>query len=66
LPVPDATGSPAARIAWTANALVALALSLAGPLSSVTSTAAKLALATMHVAAGAVLTAALPGRNASR
>lgn len=58
--------TPRARTAWTANALVALALSLAGPLSSGATTAAKLALAAMHVATGAVLIAALGSRKPSR
>ncbi len=58
--------TPRARAAWTATALVALALSLAGPLSSGTTTAGKLALAGMHVATAAVLLAALPGRKLSR
>jgi hypothetical protein len=54
--------TPRARAAWTASALVALALSLAGPLSSGATTTAGLALAGMHVATAAVLVAALPGR----
>ena len=58
--------TPRARAAWTGTALAALALSLAGPLSSGTTTGGKLALAGMHVAAAAVLLAALPGRNRSR
>lgn len=58
--------TPRARAAWTANTLVALALSLAGPLSSGATTAAKLALASMHVATAVVLVAALPGRKAFR
>ena len=55
-----------ARAAWTGTALVALALSLAGPLSSGTTTAGQLALAGMHVATAAILLAALPGRAPSR
>ena len=58
--------TPPARAAWTATTLAALALSLAGPLSSGTTTAGKLALAGMHVATAAVLLAALPGRKLSR
>ena len=58
--------TPRARAAWTVNALVALAVSLAGPLTSGTTTAAKLALAGMHVATAVVLVLALPGRRASR
>ncbi len=57
--------TPRARAAWTANALVALAVSLAGPLTSGVTTAAKLALAGMHVATAMVLVFALPGRKAS-
>lgn len=58
--------TPRARAAWTVNAQVALAVSLAGPLTSGTTTAAKLALAGMHVATAVVLVLALPGRRASR
>ena len=55
-----------ARAAWTGTALIALAVSLAGPLSSGTTTAGQLALAGMHIATAAVLLAALPGRKPSR
>jgi hypothetical protein len=58
--------TPRARAVWTPNTLIALALSLAGPLSSGATTAAKLALAGMQVATAAVLVAALPGRTVSR
>jgi peptidoglycan/LPS O-acetylase OafA/YrhL len=47
--------TPQARGAWTLVALVILALSLAGPLGGGTTTAAKTALACMHLAAAAVL-----------
>ncbi len=58
--------TPRARAAWTATVLVALALSLAGPLSAGITTPGRLALAGMHVATAAVLLAALPGRQLSR
>ena len=47
--------TPRARSAWTLVALVVLVLSLAGPLGGGTTTAAKTALACMHMAAAAVL-----------
>ena len=50
-----------ARAVWTATALTVLALSLAGPLSSNATTAAKVALTGMHLAAAAVLIPALTG-----
>jgi hypothetical protein len=58
--------TPRARAAWTVNALVALAVSLAGPLTSGTTTAAKLTLTGMHVATAVVLVLALPDWKASR
>jgi Family of unknown function (DUF6069) len=58
--------TPRARAVWTPNTLIALALSLAGPLSSGATTGAKLALAGMHVATAVVLVTALPGRKVSR
>ena len=54
--------TPRARAVWTAIALAALALSLAGPLSSGTTTATKVALAGMHLAAAAVLIPMLTAR----
>ena len=53
--------SPRAPTIWTAIALAALALSLAGPLTSGATTAAKMALTGMHLAAAAVLVPALTG-----
>ena len=50
-----------ARAVWTATALTVLALSLAGPLTSGATTAAKMALTGMHLAAAAVLVPALTG-----
>ena len=53
--------TPRARAVWAATALAVLALSLAGPLGSGVTTAAKVALAGMHLAAAAVLIPALTG-----
>lgn len=53
--------SPRAPTIWTAIALAALALSLVGPLTSGATTAAKMALTGMHLAAAAVLVPALTG-----
>ncbi len=53
--------TPRARAVWTATALAVLALSLAGPLSSDATTAAKVALTGMHLAAAAVLIPTLAG-----
>jgi Family of unknown function (DUF6069) len=47
--------TPRPRAIWTATALAVLALSLAGPLSNGATTAAKVALTGMHLAAAAVL-----------
>ena len=58
--------TPRARTVWTAIALVTLALSLAGPLSSGVTTATKVALAGMHLAAAAVLVPVLTGGGGSR
>ena len=58
--------TPRARTVWTAIALVTLALSLAGPLSGGVTTATKVALAGMHLAAAAVLIPMLTGRGDSR
>ena len=54
--------TPRARTVWTAIALVTLALSLAGPLSSGATTATKVALTGMHLAAAAVLVPMLSAR----
>ena len=54
--------TPQARIVWTAIALVTLALSLTGPLSSGVTTATKVALTGMHLAAAAVLVPMLTAR----
>ena len=53
--------SPRAPTIWTAIALAALARFLAGPLTSGATTAAKMALTGMHLAAAAVLVPALTG-----
>jgi hypothetical protein len=58
--------TPMARTVWTAIALVTLALSLAGPLSGGVTTATKVALAGMHLAAAAVLIPMLTGWGGSR
>jgi len=58
--------TPRAPTVWTAIALVTLALSLAGPLSSGATTAAKVALAGMHLAAAAVLVPMLTGSAVPR
>ena len=58
--------TPRARTVWTAIALVTLALSVAGPLSSGVTTATKVALAGMHLAAAAVLIPLLVGWGGSR
>lgn len=50
------------RAVWTAIALVTLALSLTGPLSSRVTRATKVALAGMHLAAAAVLVPMLTAR----
>jgi len=50
--------TPRARAAWTATALVVLALSLALPLAAATTVAATAGLAAVHLAVGAV---AIPG-----
>ncbi len=44
-----------AHTVWTGAAVVVLVLSLGGPLTAATTTAAKTALALMHLAVGAVL-----------
>ena len=54
--------TPRARTVWTAVALVTLALSLTGPLGIGVSTAAKVALTGMHLAAAAVLVPMLTAR----
>ncbi|AXI80302.1 DUF6069 family protein [Peterkaempfera bronchialis] len=54
-----------ARTRWTAVAVVVLVLSLAGPLPGGATTAAKVALTCMHLAAGAVLIPLL-SRSATR
>ena len=53
--------TPRARAVWAATALAVLALSLAGPLGSGVTMAAKVALTGMHLAAAAVLIPALTG-----
>ena len=58
--------TPRARTVWTVIALVTLALSLAGPLSDGATTAAKVALTGMHLAAAAVLVLMLTGRVVPR
>lgn len=54
-----------ARTVWTTIALITLALSLSGPLSGGVSTATKMALAGMHLAAAAVLIPMLTRRSSS-
>jgi hypothetical protein len=58
--------APRARTVWVAIVLVALALSLAGPLTAGVTTAAKVGLAGMHLAAAAVLVPVLAGWAGSR
>jgi hypothetical protein len=58
--------TPRARVIWTVTALVVLAVSLAGPLAGGVTTAAKLTLAAMHLAAAAVLIPALGGSAGPR
>ena len=53
-----------ARTVWTAIALVTLALSLAGPFACGVTTATKVALTGMHLAAAAVLVLMLAGKPA--
>ncbi|MDP9398090.1 MAG: DUF6069 family protein [Actinomycetota bacterium] len=55
-----------ARTAWTVLALLVLAASMVGPLAGGTSTAAKAALAGMHLAVAAVLVPALGRSSAAR
>lgn len=57
--------TPRARTLWTTIALITLALSLSGPLSGGVSTPTKVALASMHLAAAAVLIPMLTRRSSS-
>ena len=57
--------TPRSRTVWTAIALVTLAVSLTGPLSGGVTTATKVALTGMHLAAAAVLVPMLTARAPS-